>query len=264
MREGVRSPEADGHAAPVEIVCSIGGQIFAFEHTGIEPFPGQIQMDVEITGLFGPLRERLDGALPSTDYFQLIAPVDATRGLKASRYPQVRNALADWIVSTAPALAAVPYGDRYATAPLSETPAGVPFPVSLHRWSIPGGPLRGRFQIIYMVKPGLEAARLDRIREACERKFPKLAAWKRSHGARTVLVLEDRDIYLTNHQLVYEALSRAEGGRPDAPDEIFLVSTFLEKPWWVTCLRRDGKSYYDDGERFAEIDPATLVAVTNR
>jgi hypothetical protein len=32
----------------------------------------------------------------------------------------------------------------------------------------------------------------------------------------------------------------------------------------VRRLRREGKSCYDDGKRFAEIDPVTLVAVTDR
>jgi hypothetical protein len=32
----------------------------------------------------------------------------------------------------------------------------------------------------------------------------------------------------------------------------------------VARFRREGKSCYDDGKRFAEIDPATLVAITDR
>jgi hypothetical protein len=50
----------------------------------------------------------------------------------------------------------------------------------------------------------------------------------------------------------------------DAADEIFLVSTCIPDKWWVTCLRRAGKTYYDDGERFHEIDPSTLVGLTKR
>jgi hypothetical protein len=44
----------------------------------------------------------------------------------------------------------------------------------------------------------------------------------------------------------------------------FVISAFREGPWFVTCLRRDGASYYDDEERYQAIDPATLVAVTSR
>jgi hypothetical protein len=77
-------------------------------------------------------------------------------------------------------------------------------------------------------------------------------------------VLEENDLSLTNHQLVAEAMSRSEAGRPDAPDEIFLVSTIRSNPWWVACLRRDGANYYDDDERLHELDPATLTPLTKR
>ena len=95
-----------------------------------------------------------------------------------------------------------------------------------------------------------------------KRNSESFAEWKRSYNARTVLVLEDADIQLTNHQLVADALSRAEKARTDKPDEIYLVSTFLDNPWYVTCLRREGKSYYDDGERFWEVDPKSLQPLT--
>ena len=46
----------------------------------------------------------------------------------------------------------------------------------------------------HMVEANHEAERIDRIREACQRKFPRLARWKCDYGARTVLVLEENDI----------------------------------------------------------------------
>ena len=59
-------------------------------------------------------------------------------------------------------------------------------------------------------------------------------------------------------------MTHAEAGRPDAPDEIFLVSTMRANPWWVTCLRRPGANYHDDDERFYELDPASLTQLTKR
>jgi hypothetical protein len=76
--------------------------------------------------------------------------------------------------------------------------------------------------------------------------------------------LEENDLSLTNHHRVADALAPAGAAMPDAADEIFLVSTHIEHTWWVTCLRRAGKTYYDDGERFHEVDPATLTALTKR
>ena len=37
-RSALRSPDAEHHPAPVELVFSIGAQLYALEHTGIEPF----------------------------------------------------------------------------------------------------------------------------------------------------------------------------------------------------------------------------------
>ena len=98
----------------------------------------------------------------------------------------------------------------------------------------------------------------------CQKKYGKLYKWKRNEGARSILVLEENDMSLTNHQVVADAMASAEAGRSDAPDEVFLVSTFRSNPWWVTCLRRDGTNYYDDGERFHELDPVSLTQLTKR
>ncbi|MGO9684038.1 MAG: hypothetical protein ACLPTZ_15900 [Beijerinckiaceae bacterium] len=212
--------------------------------------------------LFGPVADRLAGMLPSSESIELHVPVDATIGLRRRQLVPIQDVLVHWIQQTAPSLPIAPYG-RYVTPICKLTIPGVPFPVSLHRLAAIG-PMRGRFDIVYLFKGNLESARVDRLSETCQKKFRKLAEWKRSYNARTVLVLEDADIQLTNHQLVADALSRAENTRTDKPDEIYLVSTFLDNPWYVTCLRREGKSYYDDGERFWEIDPTSLQPLTAR
>jgi hypothetical protein len=124
----------------------------------------------------------------------------------------------------------------------------------------------GSFRVIHVVSFDLEEARSIRIREACERKFPKLAAWKEHHDVRTVLILEDNDIQLTNPQHVYEALALVERVVPNKPDEIYLVMT-CSVPWWVWRLRVGDRSYYEfnePGERAWEINPRTLAALTNR
>ena len=43
-RSPVTSPEDDGHQWPVDFACSIDGQLFAIEHTGIEPFEGFLEL----------------------------------------------------------------------------------------------------------------------------------------------------------------------------------------------------------------------------
>jgi hypothetical protein len=145
-----------------------------------------------------------------------------------------------------------------------ETTPGVPFRFAIYRWSVPHCELSGRFWRREFISGDLEKARLARLIRVCGDKFGRLAKWKRDEDAQTILVLEENDLSSTNHQLVAEAMFRAEADRADAPDEIFLVSTIRPNSWWVTCLRREGKNYYDDGERYHELDPADLIQLTKR
>ena len=124
--------------------------------------------------------------------------------------------------------------------------------------------MRGRAMLSYVVSGDYEAARIERIREACRKKFGKLQHWRKQHDAYTVLVLEDADMFMTNHQRVADALAIAEEEFPDKPDEFFVVSTYLKDLWHVSCLRRKGKTYYDDGERFYEFNPSELEQLTDR
>ncbi|PMS28889.1 hypothetical protein C0Z16_20895 [Paraburkholderia rhynchosiae] len=246
---------------PIDLACTIGGRLFAFEHTGIEPFPDQIKMAVHNRRLFGPIEHELASTLQFAESFELHVPVDATVGLKPAQIAQIQDVLVKWVRESAPTLPIAPYG-RYVTPIQKVTLTGVPFAVTLHRFAVLGP--RRRFSVAYLVESNIEAARFDRISKSCDDKYGKLAAWKRNCDACTVLVLEEDDIQLTNHDLVAEALSRAEKGRTDAPDEIYVVSTCCDDVWWVTCLRRDGKPAYDDSERYLECDPSTLVQLTDR
>jgi hypothetical protein len=71
---------------------------------------------------------------------------------------------------------------------------------------------------------------------------------------------------LTNQQVVADAMVHAEARvvTDPLPDEVFLVSTSIADMWHVTCLCREGKNYYDDGERFHEFQPSELVKLTKR
>ena len=70
-------------------------------------------------------------------------------------------------------------------------------------------------------------------------------------------------MWLTNHFLVADALDKAEAMTPDAPDEVFMVSTGTDQTWWVVCLRGprlvDGEPMPHD-----EFDPKELTKLTSR
>jgi hypothetical protein len=253
----------------VDYVCTIGSTLYAFEHTGIEPFANQIELEVHNRKLFDPIRERFNHRA-DRELWELHFPVEASAGLRGVQIDRVRDLLILWIETNAPNMPVTLLYDPYANRSLGETIAGVPFRFSLHRGSLDShhfpreSALCGAFMLKPFVTGDLEQARTARLQKACEDKFPKLATWKRDDGARTVLVLEENDLSLTNHQRVADALVDAEAKMSDAADEIFLVSTHIPDKWWVTCLRRAGKTYYDDGERYQEIDPAALTPLTSR
>lgn len=146
----------------------------------------------------------------------------------------------------------------------------MPFSVSLSRFQ--SEPNSERFIIRHLTGNPEEAqqARTDRLREACEKKCPKLAAWKRDKGARTVLALEDNDMWTTNQGIVAETYLPLTQARDDRPDETYLVSTHLgDKLWFAWPILVDDRSIYDlegpDGQSVCwEIYPAELEALTQR
>lgn len=60
------------------------------------------------------------------------------------------------------------------------------------------------------------------------------------------------------------AFLKVEIDVPIRPDEVYLVTTYLETPWWVTCIRNDAKTYndFEINERTWEIDPTNLIDVS--
>ena len=227
-----RSPDDLNDPEPlrrVDYVCTVGKTLYAFEHTGIEPFGDHIELEVHNRKLFAPIVTRFSNR-PDLELWEFHVPVEASAGLTGSQVKRVQDALITWIEANASRFPVTLLYDRYANPYLGETVPGVPFPVSLHRGSLDShhfprdNPLCGQFMMNYFVAGDLEQARTARLQKACEDKFPKLATWKRD-GAKTVLVLEENDLSLTNHQRVTDALVAAEAAMPDAADEIFLVST---------------------------------------
>jgi hypothetical protein len=264
-RMDMRWPEDERHPFPVELAFTVGGQLFALEHTGIEPFGGHVQMDAEADRLFTPIVDALKNALGTAAVFELMIPANALRGRKMPEVRGIQQALIAWVKATAPTVPAQRYGDYKKTSVGPVTIPGVPFAVSLYRFE-PALVHGHHFQLTHLVKNG-EQLRKDRISEAVERKFPKLAAWKRDHKARTILVLEDNDIQLTNQAIVTETFLPLALARQDRPDETYVIASCMD-PWHAWPVLIDGTSYFDfaqngDAQDWA-IEPAKLSGLTRR
>jgi hypothetical protein len=265
MRDGITQHDLDSdEARRVELTFTLNGRLYALEHTGIEPFEGHLQLNNEAPELTLPLVHLVSPRLPGEDSFELLLPHDAFRGMKRKQVDGVRTAIADWIERIAPTLPIAPMHRREPT--MATYVPGVPFPVRLSR-SEPVASGFPRFSLVHVLHgPGIEDRRRERIQRALGRKYPKLAAWKASPGARTVLVLEENDIQLTNVHLVTEALLEAEKAFERVSDEVYLVMTCTDT-WFVWHVRVDGRTYFDlddPEERCSEFNSTELVDITGR
>lgn len=180
QREDVRSPEAGRHPDPVELAWKLGPQLFALEHTGIEPFDDHMRLEAEARRHFDPIKDALSGLLPA-EIVEIHVPAKAMLGRKKADVAQIQTALIDWARRTAPALRTRSYADYIGDIQWVSVP-GVPFQVRLFRFENLT-PRVGWVQIVHTVSGDREQQRTDRIQRACDKKFPKLAAWKRKHGA---------------------------------------------------------------------------------
>jgi hypothetical protein len=116
----------------VEMICSCdSGQTFAIEHTRIESFPDQIADGKSFEDLLGPFESALKGVAPGR--FSLIVRVGATTGIRKADRSEIRTKLANWIAEK---MVAWERSRREDDQPVraAETPAGVPFEVTLVRW----------------------------------------------------------------------------------------------------------------------------------
>ena len=266
-RADIRRPETDAVGPKVELRLRLGTQKYAIEHTQIEAFEGQIRTGKEFEQLIEPVIDELSGTLPGPAVYDLHFPIDARLNVKAAELGGVRRGLIEWVREEAqglhdsnperPTRERNPRGFREST---SGVPPSFSYEVTLQRsahWSL-SQRHDGVLTAARITPDEVEALRADRLRRALCRKCPKLQRCK-GEGARSVLVLEDNDIALTNHVLVGDQLARLLEERADVPDEIYLVATGLEE-WEVRPMKYDNECWPMEG--LAEFHRDGLTALT--
>lgn len=267
IRADVSHPEIDGIGPPVELRLKLGTQSYAIEHTQIEAFAGQIRTGEEFGQFIRPAIDELSGTLPKPGVYHLYFPIDARLGVKADQRERIRRDFIVWVREHAqrlhennpekPTKDRNPRGfnERYRAIP-----PGFPYEVTLQReahWSPSSH--EGILLPARIAPEDVEARRRARLQEALKRKCPKLQRCK-EEGARTVLVLEDGDISLSNHVLIGDGLDGPMKERVDLPDEIYLVETAVDR--WAVKLMKYDESYLPE-EGWAEFDSAELADITN-
>jgi hypothetical protein len=252
------------HDRRIELTFEIGSNLYAMEHTGIEPFSDFMRMNQDSDRLFGPVERSVSSALSPNEILEVHIPLGALTDLPNRDLERIQDAMIRHIIAVAPSVPVRSYAD-YIGDVKPVIPQGVPFPVTVYRFDSLGLP--PRCKIVHRAPPNREALRAERLRLTCEKKFPKLAAWKAANNARTILVLEDNDIQLTNTQTVADAFLPIAMARADRPDETYMLMTCAE-PWYAWPILIDNVSYFDLAQRYhpvrLEIDPAGLSPVTAR
>jgi hypothetical protein len=266
-RDTLRWPEKENHRHPVELTFKLGNQLYALEHTLIEPFAGHVRMEAQTERLFSPITRALKDDLGSDALFQLNLPINALNGRKPAELLAIQEAIIGWVKETAPTIPKRLYPDYKGNGVGPVKPAGVPFDLVLMRYEPPIVPGK-HFEIRHTVDD-IAKRRAARMQAAIDRKFPKLAAWKASDGAKTILVLEQNDIQLTNASIVTDTYVPMAKARTDRPDETYLVASCMGPPaWWMWPILIGDRSYYDfarsDEPSYWEFDPDKLTAVTSR
>jgi hypothetical protein len=219
----------------VEVTCTIGSQHYAIEHTLIEPFPDTRQDDIQFTRVFdeGFENEVSDLLRPELAY-TVSVDVYAFAGMNAKQMAVARGLLIAWFRATLPQLPA-PSGHRQTW--IDGDYPGVPVRVRLSGYrskTLGGRLLPGRF-----APAELAELRRTRLLKALGDKGPKLHAARRK-GTRTVLVVKNADIALTNAGLVGELFQELSAQVPHMPDDIYMVDTGTGSHFYVSQIRHDG------------------------
>jgi hypothetical protein len=268
-RANAYSPEDRGDPAPVEYVFDLGGVQYAMEHTIVEAFAGQIHTGVDFGAFVEPIAAALDHHMPPPGRFLLVFAINPSQGMKPREISAAQQAIIAWVEREAaelhheypeqPSKIRKPGGFRNERR---ATIAGIDLLLQREtHWAEPEA-VHGRLFIQRFAPKDYESLRAVRIEKAMAKKLPKLKVWKEA-GARSVLVLENGDISLSNHVVILEAAEAALAERADGPDELWLVDTIIETEWTTWCLIRDGVSFPDEDtpHRYWDFKPADLDIV---
>jgi hypothetical protein len=265
-RAKVRRSEKTEGLPPVEVDFRLGDVHFAIEHTMLQTFDNQTKSAVQFWQLAEEVVSTLSGRLPRPGTYKLHFPteprVDRSMGLV-----NTRAAIIEWVRATAAELHAMhperrgrnsePRGHETST---TGVPPGLSFELVLSRqvdWNLAprfdGVLTLGRFG-----PKNVDEQRQAQMVRALNRKCPKLQKFKQL-GVRTVLLLEDADLSLSNHVTVSDAFEAACVGRSDLPDEVYQISTVTSQ-WSGWQLKYDDR--IELGATYEEFSADALDDVT--
>jgi hypothetical protein len=250
----------------IDYAFQLGNTKYAFEHTVVEAFPGQLEADAHFEKFIEPIEGALDYQMPSTGYFVLQFPINPTAGMRPSEINSEQKKVIAWANAAGRELSeeveasGLHLSRRWQSRPPTKIMPGSDVTLSFQPDSF--GVMGSRIMAVRKAPPHYDKLRVDRIRKSLNTKLPKLALWKKER-ARTVLVLENRDMALTNHWEVSDCLELALQGRCDAPDAVWFVDGIHPTQWVTVCIREGSVIFpHEDSQvRFREFNESELNAL---
>lgn len=228
-RSDLCRPELGGSGAPVDLVCRIGREGYALEHTWLQAYVEDASDSAAFQRFIVPLEARLTGRLPIPGHYDLVFPIDAGRRLPVGKHRAAAiRAIENWVLEIAPELTFERPGNS-----VSAQPIRVPFFVELQRHSyFPDW--AGKLFVKRWGPTSFDSDRFRKLvlRNAFDRKCPKLNK-SRSSGWTTVLVLELDNIALSEPTAVLNDLRPIAQDFASIPDEIYLVETEMDNEWLI-------------------------------
>lgn len=235
QRADLHFPDRNNRAEKrVDVCVRIGENRYVLEHTVIEPFEDTMGIGANFCNFVRPINERFSEVLPGPALYTLELRMDH-RVTKKKLVTKAQQALICWVSAEARSLYEMARASEYLTkseTTAREFPGLIPYSVCLS-CTLTGEPSdneKGKFSVVRWDESD-EKQRFQRLCRAFADKCPKLQQCK-ERGARTILVLEQPDIALSNHIDIRGTLDRAAEKRADLPDEIYLVWAVPDVTTW--------------------------------
>lgn len=255
LRKNVVDPERTGGTARVDLQVTVGDQVYALEHTRIQPFKDRIDMATQYRRIRDSVNTWFCDPLPGPAFYELHIPAGVHPPGRGKVGKQRLASLRDWIKKSMAALDVRAPGrprslpDVYFMDSESGKPCGWRCEFTLARsndaivYSLREA---GSFRV-YIGNPN-DPKRLftDELRKAPNKKCPKLAQCKEEvDGIRTILVLEVIQPPFGYDQYISECLPSLIEKCPTPPDDIFLVCP-ASFPFWQVWVIKHGENHWPD------------------
>lgn len=205
----------------VDLVVEVEGERWAIEHTQVETYENQLQDDARLRSLVDPIRDAVSSELP-VGHYTLVVPIGVVDGIKGRELETLRAEITAAIEASAEALCEEGKAQQFVRkrVDVEASIEGIEL-----QYRPPYEPGDRSFNVGRWSLDEIEDERRRRLERALRDKVPKLtAAIEEGDAERSVLVLEDADIALSNPWLIQHAIEEIETATT-APDWTVVVLT---------------------------------------